>query len=569
MKSSLYFFKYNFVAYAALSMIFLASIFLFTEQNSSGQVDIEACQNEYQVRQFKCIDNLKACSDACDKSSAGNFDAFASCQEPCNSRRNDCDAAANALYAECLGVGSQGLGLPEVEVTPAPTENSAGQQQPITQPPAVTAPKTVVPVPAPIPAPAETPARSISDQQGAKTAPERYESDFLPKRVTVNGITYVPALVETKPTKNMFKDPVFVESSNMAKSELCVGASCTIPVKFQGEPKMIKSELCVGASCTIPVKFQMKTADLVVTKPKLTFNTKDAGSSFTIDVGKWLVDAKTEKGTLELSDTEASEILQEKLAEILNREQATAVNSVTVEIGSPPIMPRERLSQSEYNFQQYQLQVPLILFQSNRIGPNPYEVPEGFFRGSSLAVYPDSKVNLSVAENPHVDIGGPADSPKIVAEVNTGSAIYVSGGPAEDILSSMPDFLGAVSGYGVSHKKTAYGIAHDPENGKSVIEIYDGEIEIFDRQTGKVLASLSTVFGADIKRIEIDAGGIMTEKIAIPQSEWVAFVAKTEKGTLSTAWRWGAAILIIGSIGYFVYRKKDAFMKLFKKQPMQ
>ena len=531
---------------------------------TDAQVDIQYCQNEYSVSRSKCIADNKVCNAACGE----NYD----CNLACNLETNSCEDAAVDRQRRCLGVWpydqSTDQDLPVVDVNPVPPESP---------------PQTTIPQPTASP----TTGTKLPDQPSFVPLPHKGGYIYGGGRDTLTvtyidkSITYTPALVDTVPTENMFKDPVFVESPDMEKSKPCAGASCTILVKFQGDQKMVKSWLCAGASCTIPVKFQMKTADLVATKPKLTFNSKDAGSSFTIDIGKWLVDAKTEKGTSELSDTEASGILQEKLAEILNREQATEVDSVTIEVGSSPTVLRERISQSEYNFQRYQSQTPPILLQLDRIGPNPYKVPEGVFRGSSVAVYSGSNVILSVTENSYVDIRGPEVSnitqdantnsvggPKIVAEVSAGSMIYVAGRSTEDTMSSMSDFFGAVSNYGVSHKKTAYGIAHDPESGKSVIEIYDGEIEIFDRQTGKVLASLSTVFGADIKRIEIDADGNMKEQIAIPQSQWAEFVLKNQEKT-SRSWLWIILAIATAAVGYLTYRKKDTLMKFFKKQPTQ
>ena len=118
-------------------------------------------------------------------------------------------------------------------------------------------------------------------------------------------------------------------------------------------------------------------------------------------------------------------------------------------------------------------------------------------------------------------------------------------------------------------KGTDYGVAYYPESKQTVIEIYDGGIDIVDLNTKKILATLSTSYGAQIKSIEVAEDKTIVEKIAIPRSEWDAFAAKAEKGGLSAAWLWGAALLLIGGIGYLAYRKKDALMKFFKKQPTQ
>ena len=60
----------------------------------------------------------------------------------------------------------------------------------------------------------------------------------------------------------------------------------------------------------------------------------------------------------------------------------------------------------------------------------------------------------------------------------------------------------------------------------------------------------------------------MIEKVAIPQSQWADFVLKNQEKT-SRAWLWIILATATAVVGYLAYRKKDALMKFFKKQPTQ
>ena len=79
---------------------------------------------------------------------------------------------------------------------------------------------------------------------------------------------------------------------------------------------------------------------------------------------------------------------------------------------------------------------------------------------------------------------------------------------------------------------------------------------------------MSSSYGSPIKRIEVASDGAMVEKIAIPQSEWPAFVAAHQKSR-SGVWLYVFGIAILGAAAYLAYHKKDEIMKIIKKQPTQ
>src|SRR3989338_5489640 len=127
------------VACAALSAIFLASTFFLIALNSSAQIDIDACQKEYNARRSQCIVDNKTCTDAC----YGNQN----CELTCNNQRNACDDAAVARQKECLGLNASDQDLPMVDVSPVPLES----------PPQTTIPRQAQPQTSPETPPLATP----------------------------------------------------------------------------------------------------------------------------------------------------------------------------------------------------------------------------------------------------------------------------------------------------------------------------------------------------------------------------------------------------------------------------
>jgi hypothetical protein len=113
-------------------------------------------------------------------------------------------------------------------------------------------------------------------------------------------------------------------------------------------------------------------------------------------------------------------------------------------------------------------------------------------------------------------------------------------------------------------KGTDYGLAYNPENQITSVEIYDGTIEIIDESSEKILATLTTTYGNEIKRAEVTKDKNVEQKIAIPGSEWEAFsksqakptaeeqqgISKTGKGV----WMFILLIIFLGG-GFWLYKK--------------
>jgi len=121
--------------------------------------------------------------------------------------------------------------------------------------------------------------------------------------------------------------------------------------------------------------------------------------------------------------------------------------------------------------------------------------------------------------------------------------------------------------YTASPAGTDFGAFYNRETGVTLFEIYDGAIEVESLTTGEKKI-ISSAYSFPIKRIEGTQSGTMIEKVAIPQSQWADFVLKNQEKT-SRAWLWIILATATAVVGYLAYRKKDALMKFFKKQPTQ
>lgn len=102
-------------------------------------------------------------------------------------------------------------------------------------------------------------------------------------------------------------------------------------------------------------------------------------------------------------------------------------------------------------------------------------------------------------------------------KVNKGFARFY---PREPI--KVEDFQGIE----ITNQETDFGVAADPITKTTIVEIYDGKIEVESELTKR---TLETKYGSEIKRIEIEKNSQLEEKIAIPKSQWKAFLADQKK----------------------------------------
>lgn len=139
----------------------------------------------------------------------------------------------------------------------------------------------------------------------------------------------------------------------------------------------------------------------------------------------------------------------------------------------------------------------------------------------------------------------------------------ITGGTARVLVEKGELSLTTQSGTTLTASNADFGIGYDTESGFSTIEIYNGSVNIANKvgQSKKI----STVYGSQINRIEVDKNGAMTEKIALSQSEWEAFLASQEK---DSSFVLVIIVLAMGGFILFLYRKgklKSLYITLIQK----
>lgn len=128
-----------------------------------------------------------------------------------------------------------------------------------------------------------------------------------------------------------------------------------------------------------------------------------------------------------------------------------------------------------------------------------------------------------------------------------------------------------LGGVAVSANKADFGIGYNAKSALSIVEVYNGSVEV-SNNSGQI-KKVSTVYGSRIKRVEIDRDGTMIEKIGVPQSEWGAFLASSQKKEKEVNAESNLPIvsvvlvLVMGGLTLFIYRigKLKPLYEKFKK----
>lgn len=140
----------------------------------------------------------------------------------------------------------------------------------------------------------------------------------------------------------------------------------------------------------------------------------------------------------------------------------------------------------------------------------------------------------------------------------TGDCTYLNeGGPVRVLAKTGKATFKTPGGTTVSANNADFGIGYNAKSAISIVEVYNGSITITN-QTGNS-KTISAIYGSEIKQIEIDNNGVMTETIAIPLSQWQAFLASKQekkdeapKNTLPIVP--AVAVLGLGGVIFFLYR---------------
>ena len=120
----------------------------------------------------------------------------------------------------------------------------------------------------------------------------------------------------------------------------------------------------------------------------------------------------------------------------------------------------------------------------------------------------------------------------------------------------------------ISAEGADFGIGYDVTSGTSVIEVYNGSVTVTHSAETK---KISTVYGSQINRIEVNKDSAMIEKVAIPQSEWEAFLASGQQteteGKTSRKPLPIIAVIVVLSIGGIALslHRRGQLIPLYKK----
>lgn len=133
-----------------------------------------------------------------------------------------------------------------------------------------------------------------------------------------------------------------------------------------------------------------------------------------------------------------------------------------------------------------------------------------------------------------------------------------NGGPVRVLAEKGQVTFKTPDGVTASSNNADFGIGYDAKSAISIVEVYNGSITVANKSGNS--KTISTVYGSAIKQIEIDKNGVMSEKIAIPQSKWEEFLASNQKGGQKAGTESNlpiipaVAVLSLGGVIFLLYR---------------
>ncbi|MDO8474056.1 MAG: hypothetical protein Q7S62_00675 [bacterium] len=138
---------------------------------------------------------------------------------------------------------------------------------------------------------------------------------------------------------------------------------------------------------------------------------------------------------------------------------------------------------------------------------------------------------------------------------------FLEGTFETDMMVSPPNSTASPAG-------TDFAVSYDKKSGLAIYEIYDGLLLITSTLTGE-RKTISSYYGAPIKRIEVSKDGQMTEQVAIPKDEWRARKAEVVSQAKPQENRggglfWISLVLVFGG-GAFILHKKGKLQPIIQK----
>lgn len=179
--------------------------------------------------------------------------------------------------------------------------------------------------------------------------------------------------------------------------------------------------------------------------------------------------------------------------------------------------------------------------------------------------FPDHNLVIIVLALSEFDIDNPVDYIKNTPLLKIGSGDVRFKVNQSDFRTDMnvstPNSTASPTG-------TDFGVSYDKKTGRTVWEIYDHSIAVTSNNTGET-KTISSSYGAPIKRIEVSKDGVMTEQVAIPKDEWRARKAETASQTQpqensGSGLFWIFIFLVFGG-GVFILQKTGKLQPIFQK----
>ncbi|MBI4452828.1 hypothetical protein HY637_05330 [Candidatus Woesearchaeota archaeon] len=141
--------------------------------------------------------------------------------------------------------------------------------------------------------------------------------------------------------------------------------------------------------------------------------------------------------------------------------------------------------------------------------------------------------------------------------------IYRGSGRFKSVVRLMP---ASATGVMLGARGTDFGLGVIPESQTTIVEIYDAEVEVIAPDgNSKVIKS---AYDSEIQRVEISSDYQLTEKIAIPSSEWESYVLSRSEAYESQSNRGNSSlflviilVIIVVGAGYFIYIRKSHAQK--------
>ena len=137
-----------------------------------------------------------------------------------------------------------------------------------------------------------------------------------------------------------------------------------------------------------------------------------------------------------------------------------------------------------------------------------------------------------------------------VTEIIGKEHVKVAGSRETVTVPVSPTFVTALD------RHTDYTFAYDAKTKITSVEVYDGNVDVVDLNTGNILAKLVSSYGSPIARADVAADRTVVIKTAIPKSEWPAFVAthSQKPASHSNLWLWAVIMILLGG-GFWIYEK--------------